>query len=92
MGKAKILSKHEFDFDPKGNGGESLYLNTEIWTNGDAPPDNLYLQHKLTLMSYGNSATFNLCAMELTPEKLRQLADEIEAKINEAKKKVKKSC
>jgi hypothetical protein len=86
MEKAKVLGKHTFNFDTKSNGGESLCLYTKIFTNGDDPPDNLHLEHNLTLQSYGNAATFELCCIELTPEKLRKLADELEKEINEAKK------
>ncbi len=52
-------------------GGEALVLTTKFFDNG-------YINQELTLQSYGNSATFNLCGTVFDPETLRRIADEIE--------------
>ncbi len=78
----KILKTHSFNFNPRENGGESLHLHTQIYSNGD--PGGIYLNQELTLESYGNSATFNLCGTVFTVESLRQLANELEQEIVQA--------
>jgi len=72
---------HLFDFSPNENGGEALALTTEFHHNGDDPTrdSSYYTDQELTLQSYGNSATFNLCGIQITPALLRQCADEMEA-------------
>jgi len=76
MNNDKLLAIHVFDFDPKNNGGESLTLSTYIYSNGD--PNGSYWNQTLTLQSYCNSASFNLCGTNLTPNMLRKLADELD--------------
>ncbi len=69
---------HFYDFAPEQSGSESLTLETEFNDNGDDCEEGIFLTHTLTLHSHGNSASFNLSGIELTPEKLRQLADQLE--------------
>lgn len=67
------LRKHFFQLsDENVNGGESIILTT----------DTIGIQ-ELTLQSYINSATFTLGTMPFNPQKLRQLADELEEFLKE---------
>jgi hypothetical protein len=66
---------HVFSFNPKDNGGEQLLLSTYISKHG------IYEQ-RLSLQSYGNSATLELSGSFLSPRLLRRLADELETAIN----------
>jgi hypothetical protein len=78
----KLLHRHVFCFNEEDNGGESLTLKTEFYDNGDAAaglPAGIYTNQELSLMSYGNSASFNLSGAAFTPELLRQLANELES-------------
>jgi len=74
----KIISEHHFTFNPKDNGGESLTLSTEFIDNGDDGEEGIYTNHKLTLHSYCNAAHFELCGISITPELLRELANQLE--------------
>jgi hypothetical protein len=81
------LGQHTFIFNPSGNGGEALSLRTEFYDNGDSkaglPPETcIYWNQELTLQSYCNSASFNLCGISINPEALRKLANELERKQN----------
>jgi hypothetical protein len=75
------LARNVFCFNEDTNGGESLILVTKFYTNGDPGIEGIMLNQELTLASYGNSATFNLCGASFTPDLLRKLADEIEEKM-----------
>lgn len=74
----KPIKRHVFEFNPEDNGGESLTLTTEFFDNGDGPPNGIYCTQELTLQSYCNSASFNLCGTRLDPDILRKLADQLE--------------
>lgn len=78
------LSKHVFVFNEKDNGGESLSLTTRFISNGDeiTEKEGIYVNQELSLQSYCNSASFNLCGCTITPESLRQLANELEKEKN----------
>jgi hypothetical protein len=82
------VGKHCFVFNPRDNGGESLALETLFFDNGD-DTRNIYTNHILTLMSYGNSASFTIGSFQITPEILRKLANELESAQNSLPKKVK---
>lgn len=82
---SKILHRHTFSFDPKNNGGESLTLVTEFIDNGDNNDHSIFTNQKLTLNSYCNSASFNFNGIQITPEILRQLANELESAKIQAK-------
>ena len=71
---------HDFVFNPEDNGGEQLSLTTSFDFHNK---DEYYLTHKLRLMSYGMAVTLDI--NNITPEKLRKLADELEVIIEEAK-------
>ncbi len=82
--KDKQLSQHIFNLSPKENGGEGLTLSTVFYHNGD--PDGIYVNQELTLQSYGNSATFNLCGSPLLPDMLRKLANQLDDEMMLAKR------
>lgn len=82
--KPKIISKFSFDLTPSCNGGESFCFIGEIWDDGDnTPPDEVYMISKFVLNSYGNEAIIS--GFLVTPEKLRELANQIEVEMNKAK-------
>ena len=78
--KEKVLTTHVFNFSPESNDGESLTLTTEFITNGDTvtEKESIFLNQQLTLQSYGNSATFNLCGINLNSTTLRELANQLD--------------
>lgn len=90
----KLLHTEVFCFNKHDNGGEALTLTVKYYDNGDAAaglPNGIYMNQELTLASYGNSASFNLCGTALTPETLRELANIMERGHNAALAKVAKN-
>ncbi len=77
--KEHQVGRHVFVFNPKANGGESVCLVTDFIDNGDSSKDSIYTSQTLSLQSYCNSAQFTLMGASLTPENLRQLANELES-------------
>jgi hypothetical protein len=73
-----LLTQHSFVFNKKDNGGEQLILSTKFYDNGDGIPSGIYTIQELTLNSYGNAANFILSGC-ITPESLRELANELDA-------------
>lgn len=75
-----FLNSHVYCFNPEDNGGESLTLKTEYYWNGDpvTKKTGIFSVQEISLESYCNSSTFSIQGF-LTPEILRQLADELEA-------------
>jgi hypothetical protein len=71
------LADHFFNFSPSETCGESLTLSTIFYDNGDGPKHPV-INQELRLQSYGNSASFSLCGITLTPAILRKLANELE--------------
>ena len=68
------LYTHSFTFNTDANGGEVLILRSVFYDEGEG---KVRLNQELTLQSYGNSAKLTLVGAAMTPEKLRQLADEL---------------
>lgn len=83
----KVLKEHSFCFNNQDNGGESLTLTTTYVANGDpiSENDGLYVNQELTLQSYCNSVSLNLTNYMFTPERLRQLANQLESARNSIK-------
>jgi hypothetical protein len=81
----KKVGRLTFVFNEKDNGGEQLVLTTDLYHNGD--PGGFYTNQELSLNSYSNSASFNLTGCQLTPEKLRELANQLDKMISTAKDK-----
>jgi len=75
--KETIVGSHCFTFNKKDNGGEALSLRSTFFTNGDP---GIFLRQELSLNSYCNTATFHI-NFEITPDILRNLADELEEAI-----------
>jgi len=73
-----MLKRHYFCFNDGDNGGEALTLTTEFHDNGDGAPDGIYITQELCLGSYCNSASFHLAGAVLTPELLRELANQLD--------------
>ena len=92
----KLLDRHVFVFNPRDNGGEQLMLVTEIYDNGDAAvvglPGGIYTYQNLSLQSYCNSASIALGGANMTPENLRQLANELDEALARARAGVKNPC
>jgi hypothetical protein len=80
----ELLKRHVFVFDEMNSGGEALMLVTKFYGNGDkvTKNDGVYLNQELELCSYCNSASFNLCGTNFTPENLRELANQLEQERN----------
>jgi len=74
----KKLKQHTFVFNDGDNGGEALTLTTEFHDNGDGVPEGVYMTQELCLGSYCNSASFHLSGAVLTPELLRELANQLD--------------
>ena len=77
----KPLKTHTFNLNDDSNGGESILLTTSFYdANEGKYPDvlEIFTNQELTLHSYANSASFNFTDSVLTPDKLRQLANELE--------------
>lgn len=76
---------HRFLFNGGDNGGEQLVLVTEFFHNGDPvasgedPATKIFMNQKLRLNSYSNSAVFELYSALLEPSSLRGLADQLES-------------
>jgi len=82
MASDRVLEMFTFRFNENDNGGESLTLTTKLLHNGD--PEGVYYNQEITLQSYCNSASINLFGAAITPEKLRELANQLEVATNKA--------
>ena len=78
----RSISKHVFCFNPEDNGGESLVITTKMLRNEDG---EIYTTQELSLYSYGNIASFHLHGAVITPDMLRQLANELDEAMIKAK-------
>lgn len=77
-----LKSTHTFLANPNSNGGESFLITTDIYHNCDPGPLGIQLNQSFSLHSYGNSANISIgCMAALTPEVLRELADQLECEI-----------
>ncbi len=83
MKNKKILV---FNVDPTINGGESIYISSELHYNGDDKTEktSYWLSQEIILRSYGNSASLNLSTAILSPEILRKMANQLEEFIKTA--------
>lgn len=77
----KHLGRHVFCFNEEDNGGESCLLITDFWDNGDGVISGMFTIQEFELNSYCNSAKICLQGVQITPEKLRKLADELDLEI-----------
>lgn len=83
---SKHLDTHVFCLNPDANiASEGMFFVTEIYF-GDLYPYPMRLRQSVELNSYGNVAKIELAPnATLTPNVLRKIADELEAKIKTAK-------
>jgi hypothetical protein len=79
-----LLSEHFYTINPEDNGGECLMLTTQFVATGDpiTKDTGVFLNQQLTLQSYCNDASIGLFGTALTPEKLRELANQLEIERN----------
>ncbi len=75
-----FLTRHTFIFNKQDNGGEQLAFVSEVYDQGEGPT-SIYLTQKIILNSYCNEVVIKLNGFTITPDLLRQLADELEQKI-----------
>ena len=66
----KIIKTSTFVVNPHDNGGEQIIITTKFY-------DNTNISQEITMGSFSNSVTFNLAGAVLTPEVLRDLADQL---------------
>lgn len=83
-----VVGRSVFSFNPKDNGGEQLILTTTFIANGDE--NGVFMNQELSLQSYCNSASFSLCGAIMTPDLLRELANQLDAELIKAKAKTQK--
>lgn len=76
----KILA-HRFTFNKNDHSDEQLHLITEFFNNGDG---EIFGNQELKLQSCCNHTSFCLFSFQLTPEVLRELANELDKARNEA--------
>lgn len=67
--------KHIFEIGPHVNGGENVTIVSEI-------EDGVVIEQTIEIMAYGNSAQLNLSRNILTPDILRDLANQLEKEMN----------
>lgn len=72
----RLLKRHFFVFNPEDSEDEGLTLMTEYFSNGAL--DGFSATHEFSLQSGEKAVSFLLIGVEITPEKLRALADELE--------------
>ncbi len=87
----KVLATHSFNLSPKTNGGEALTITTKFFDNGDEKTwlgKRIFTNQELTLQSYCNSASIQLCGSPLTPDILRKLANELDQRMVEVKAQI----
>lgn len=77
----KVVGQHSFTFNQNNNSGEEVSLDTTMYDNGDGV---IYYNQEISLQSYCNSASINLVGTQITPNMLRQLANELEKVHNKA--------
>lgn len=74
--------RHTFIFNPTDNSGEELSFVTDITVELTNPKkQEITLVHEISLQSYSNLASIVLTGIQITPAKLRLLADELEKEI-----------
>lgn len=73
------LGEVRIELNPGENGGEAAIFEVAIYDNGDHDAAGIFTIGTVTLNSYGNVATMTVG--NITPDVLRELADELEAKI-----------
>lgn len=74
-----LLGTHKFTFTLSPGDDNTLSLTTDYFDNDDGVPAGIYTNQRLTMQSYGNTASFFLCGTSISSEQLRKLANELDA-------------
>ncbi len=82
--KNEILGRHCYKFNPQDNGGEQVSLVTTMLDNGE----NVIINQEIELQSYCNSASIKLYGAVLSPDMLRDMANQLESELIKAKAKM----
>lgn len=77
----KLLNRSVFLLNPEDDDRESVSIMTEFFSTGE--PGVIVSAHEITLDAHGSAASFHL-NIDISPEKLRKLADQLEAQRAEA--------
>lgn len=80
--KQSKIHRHHFVFNPGDNGGEGLMVSTTFHFHEDG---EMWIETELKLHSYLNSASLQIGSGCVTPEKLRQFANELDEATLKAK-------
>lgn len=89
MTQGNLIFRATKNLNPNDNGGETASFTTEYFDNGDASrglEPGFYVNQRIELQSYHNSASIALFSYMLNPRMLRQLADKLEMCEAEVKK------
>jgi hypothetical protein len=88
--KEQPIHIHVFNINEHSNGGETVSFITEFFDNGDGKhghKPNVFMNQTIGMQSYSNAASLFLTDT-LSPEMLRDLANQIEIATKVAKAKV----
>lgn len=77
----KVVDKIVYRFNTEDNGGESFSLVTEVHQDERRPEDK-FLTQEIVQECYGRSTTISM-PLTFTPERLRELANLLDKKMNE---------
>ena len=83
MQNSELVSCHKFDFNLSSLSDENVWITTEFRANGD--PGCIFVNQIIQMQSNCNDVQLTLRTHCLTPERLRKLADELEAEMIKAK-------
>lgn len=78
----RLLNRSVFVFNPQDKDGNTISMMTEYFNNG--VPGGVFTNQEITLYSNSNSASFHISGFTITPEMLRNLADQLEKQREEA--------
>lgn len=67
---------HTYYFNPEENGGEAIFLVTKFYKNRDG---DIYTTQVMAIQSYCSAAELQFVGGTITPEKLRELANQLES-------------
>lgn len=84
-GKECCVLTRTFNLSPKEFDSESLFIEIKFFDNGDGI-GGVFMNQTITLKSYCNEASLNLAGDVIEPKPLRELANELERKMNEISK------
>lgn len=80
----KVVGRLNFNLSPGSLSGESLYINTIFYGNGDSNHgsiEGVYINQEIILHSYENSTVLKLYGSVLNSKILRELADSLDKEL-----------